>query len=184
VPLRFDEQWMSQGQLDVLAALAQSTSYLDGAVIEIGTWQGRSAIPVANAIHPRLLHVVDHWLGDGPESAAAGIGIDPELVKRDNYGIFRANIAEATEGNVCVWKMGWREFATQWEDPVRFLHLDAAHTTQEVADNITALLPYAVPGAIFAGDDWNWPTVEAGVRQALPDRTINEQFGKLWWVVL
>jgi Methyltransferase domain len=182
--VRFDEEWMSQGQLDVLAALAQSTGYLDGEAVEIGTWQGRSAIPIANAIRPRFLHVVDHWEGDGPESAAVGIGIDPELVKRDNYGIFIDNIAEATQGNVSVWRMGWREFAAQWEHPIRFLHLDAAHTTQEVADNITALLPYAVPGAIFAGDDWNWPTVEAGVRQALPGRAISEQFGKLWWVVL
>lgn len=175
---------MSQGQLDVLAALAQSTGYLDGEAIEIGTWQGRSAIPIANAIRPKFLHVVDHWQGDDPAAVAAGRGIRPELAARDNYGIFTANVAEATEGNVSVWKMGWREFAAQWEHPVRFLHLDATHTAQEVADNITALLPYAVPGAIFAGDDWDWPEVEAGVRQAFPNRPVNEQFNKLWWVVL
>jgi hypothetical protein len=184
VALQFTEEWMSQGQLDVLAALAQSTGYLDGAAIEIGTWQGRSAIPIANAIRPRVLHVVDHWQGDDPEGLAQGLGIDPELVKRDNYGIFKANIAEGTDGNVQVWKMDWREFAAKWDQPIRFLHLDASHTRQEVADNITALLPYAVPGAIFAGDDWNWPTVEAGVRQAFPGRAISEQFNKLWWVVL
>ena len=182
--LRYDEQWMSQGQLDVLAALAQSTGYLDGSAIEIGTWQGRSAIPIANAIRPRVLHVVDHWEGDDPAAVVQGLGIDPELVKRDNYGIFKANIAEGTQGNVKVWKMGWREFATQWKNPIRFLHLDATHTTAEVAENIAALLSYAVPGAIFAGDDWDWPAVEAGVRQVFPDRAVNEQFGKLWWVVL
>lgn len=182
--LRYDEEWMGLDQVNVLAALAQSTGYLDGTAIEIGTWQGRSAIPIANAIRPRVLHVVDHWLGDGPEAVAAGQAIRPELVARDNYGIFRANVAEGTQGNVRVWKMDWREFAAQWGEPIRFLHLDATHTTQEVADNITALLPYAAHGTIFAGDDWDWPAVEAGVRRALPGRVINEQFNKLWWVVL
>jgi hypothetical protein len=182
--LCFNEEWMSQGQLDVLAALAQSTGYLDGAAVEIGTWQGRSAIPIANAIRPRTLHVVDHWEGDGPESAAAGIGIDPELVKRDNYGIFLANVAEATQGNVQVWKADWREFAAKWDRPIGFLHLDAAHTTAEVSDCIAALLPHAVPGAVFAGDDWNFPTVAAGVREQFPDSQLSVQFGKLWWVTL
>jgi hypothetical protein len=182
--LRFDEAWMGQGQLDVLAALAQSTGYLDGAAVEIGAWQGRSAIPIANAIRPRVLHVVDHWEGDDPEAVAQGLGIDPELVKRDNYGIFCANVAEGTAGNVKVHKMGWREFADQWDAPIRFLHLDATHTTAEVAENITALLPHAAPGAVFAGDDWNWPTVAAGVRQAFSGRAISTQFDKLWWVVL
>jgi hypothetical protein len=182
--LCFNEEWMGLDQINVLAALAQSTGYLDGAAIEIGTWQGRSAIPVANAIRPRVLHVVDHWLGDGPEAVALGQAIKPELVARDNYGIFMANVAEGTQGNVKVWKMDWREFAAQWDAPIRFLHLDATHTTQEVADNIAALLPYAVPGTIFAGDDWDWPAVAAGVRQQFPDDQINTQFNKLWWVVL
>jgi hypothetical protein len=64
------------------------------------------------------------------------------------------------------------------------LHLDATHTTQEVADNIAALLLRAMPGAIFAGDDWDWPEVAAGVRRVFPADRINVQFNKLWWVVL
>jgi hypothetical protein len=182
--VHFDEQWMSPAQIAVLAGLAQSTSHLPGEVVEVGTWQGWSAVPLANAIVPAFLHVVDHWEGDGPESAAAGIGINPELVKRDNYGIFQANIAEGTAGNVITWKMGWRKFAELWDKPIRFLHLDAAHTTQEVSDNLAALLPRAVPGAIFAGDDWDFPTVAAGVREQFTDDRINVQFNKLWWVVL
>jgi Methyltransferase domain len=182
--VRFDEEWMGQEQLGALAALSQSTGYLDGEVVEIGTWQGRSAVPIANAIAPAVLHVVDHWLGDSAEAVAAGTAINPELVKRDNYGIFQANIAEGTAGNVRVWRMDWRQFAQEWDQPIRFLHLDATHTTPEVVDNITALLPYGRPGSIFAGDDWNWPTVAAGVRQLFDEADICVQFDKLWWVVL
>jgi Methyltransferase domain len=80
--------------------------------------------------------------------------------------------------------MDWRDFAAGWDQPIRFLHLDATHTEQEVYDNIIALLPHAVPGTIFAGDDWNWPTVAAGVRKCFADDVISAQFDKLWWVVL
>jgi predicted O-methyltransferase YrrM len=167
---------MGPQQLSMLALLAGSTAGLPGEVVEIGTWQGLSAIPIANAVHPATLHVVDHWEGDEH--------IDPALTARDNYGIFQANVAEATQGNVEVWRMGWREFVTKWEQPVRFLHLDAAHTTREVADNLAALLPHAVPGAIFAGDDWNWPTVAAGVQEVFPLDRVQVAFDKLWWVKL
>ena len=182
--LHFDEVWMGMDQLNVLAALAQSTGRLEGEAIEIGTWQGRSAIPIANAINPRTLHVVDHWKGDDPEAVAAGKAIKAELVERDNYGIFQANMDAGTYGNYAVWKMDWREFAVKWARPISFLHLDASHTTKAVSDNIEALLPHAVPGAIFAGDDWDWPEVAAGVRQHFSDDALSVQFNKLWWTVI
>lgn len=182
--MRFDEVWIGPQQLALLGALAQSTNHLNGGVIEIGSWQGLSTIPIANAVRPAVLHVVDHWQGDNPEAVADGTGIRPELVARDNYGIFRANMDEATEGNYQVHKMDWREFAAGWDLPIRFLHLDATHTEPEVYDNIAALRPYAVPGAIFAGDDWDWPGVCAGVRRHFATDDICVQFNKLWWVVL
>jgi hypothetical protein len=41
-----------------------------------------------------------------------------------------------------------------------------------------------VPGAVFAGDDWNWPEVEAGVRRHFTGQQISVQFNQLWWVTL
>jgi hypothetical protein len=169
--VRFDETWIHPGQLAVTAALAASTAGLSGEVVEIGTWQGWSAIPIANAVAPSVLHVVDHWLGDEH--------IAPELTARDNYSIFLDNMAEGTAGNYQVWKMDWREFAGQWDKPVRFLHLDAAHTADEVSDNLAAIIPHAVPGAIFCGDDFSWPSVQAGVARQFEE--INAT-GSLWWV--
>jgi len=75
-----------------------------------------------------------------------------------------ANVREGTSGNVVVYNMGWREFAVDFRLPIRFLHIDATHTADEVSDNIAAILPLAVPGAIFAGDDLHWPEVAEGVQ--------------------
>jgi predicted O-methyltransferase YrrM len=171
--MRFDEHWMGDGQTSELARLAASTSHLTGEVVEIGTWQGLSAIPIAQAIMPASLHVVDHWTGQDSS-------IPPNLVDRDNYGIFMANVAEAGV-NVTVHKQDWREWIKTWTAPIRFLHLDASHTTAEVADNIEAVLPFMVHGGILAGDDWDWPTVEAGILQHL-SRPANIMWDKLWWV--
>ena len=172
--MHYDERWMGDEQTAELGRLAGSTNHLEGAVVEIGTWQGLSAIPIARAVDPAPLHIVDHWQGDGAS-------IPPDMVARDNYGIFMANVAESGV-RVVVHKMDWREWAAGWTDPIRFLHMDAAHTTVEVADNIAAVLPLMVAGGILAGDDWDWPDVEAGIRQHLPQPEV--RFDKLWWVTL
>jgi methyltransferase family protein len=185
VTVWFDERWIPEDQLAATAALAAGTNGLPGEVIEIGVWQGRSAIPIANAVWPARLHAVDHWRGgwDDPAGVAAGLALDPAWVaSRDNYGIFLANIAEGTRGNVTVHKTGWRQFAAAWDQPIRFLHLDASHTTREVSDNIAALLPYAVPGAVFSGDDYYREAVIAAVREHFPQ--VHTGPAQLWWVTL
>lgn len=176
--LSFDEYWIGPAQLALTAALARSTTGLPGEVIEVGTWQGLSAIPIARAVAPATLHVVDHWLGDGE----AAVGIDPSKTERDNYGIFLSNLREAHVTNVRVHKMGWREFAKEWDQPIRFLHIDATHSADEVADNIAALLPYAASHAVFCGDDYGFPEVSEGVHRQFP--IVNSSENKLWWKVI
>jgi Methyltransferase domain len=171
--VRFDERWIGEGQLALLASLAAGTNGLPGEVIEIGAWQGLSAVPLANAVHPDGLHVVDHWLGSEEHP--------PDLKARDNYGIFLANMREGTAGNFTVHKTGWRDWVKEWTAPVRFVHIDAAHTQEEVSDNIAALLPFAVPGAVFAGDDFGFPPVRAGVLSQFS--SVYVKFN-MWWTVI
>jgi predicted O-methyltransferase YrrM len=172
--LRFDEVWMSREQRVALADLARSTSKLQGAVIEIGTWQGLSAIPIANAIAPADLHVVDHWRGSSD--------IPAELSSRDNFSIFMDNVGKGTQGNICVHVKDWHEFADEWQGPIRFIHLDAEHTQEEVQAQVDWALPFMVKGGIIAGDDYNWIEVRKGVLEMFPGREINVRWFKLWWV--
>ncbi len=175
--MRYDDLWIGPEQLAQTALLVGSTNHLEGEAVEIGAWQGLSTIPIARAVAPSVLHVVDHWLGD-PDIARV-----PGIMDRDNYGIFLANMAEGTEGNFKVYKQSWQEWVKAWDKPIRFLHLDGAHTTEEVRDNLLAVLPFARTGTIFCGDDWDYPTVAEGVRQVFPEG-INLGAGKLWWVTI
>jgi hypothetical protein len=184
--VRFDEHWMGQDQVIQTAALAQSTGYLTGEAIEIGAWQGLSTVSIATAVDPAILHVVDHWQGDSqsPEAIEQGLAIPAACLERDNYQIFLDNMAEATNGNFQVWKMDYHDFLARWAQPVRFLHLDDGHLADDVEAQLAGLLPHAVPGAIFAGDDWDWPTVKEGILRVFPEDKINTGAGKLWWAVI
>jgi predicted O-methyltransferase YrrM len=172
--MHFDEIWTPPWQQDKLAELAKTIKHLPGEVIEIGTHQGLSAIPIANAISPANLHVVDHWRGS-PD-------IPKEISDRNNFGQFLINIMEGTQGNVCIHHQDWRSFAENWDKQIRFLYLDAAHTTKEVTDQILAFKNHIVSGGILAGDDYGWPEVQLAVRRLFPFDEIHVEKDKLWWV--
>ena len=171
--MRFDDVWMQPWQLERLAELARD-SRGDGEFIEIGTHQGLSAIPIANAIYPATLHVVDHWKGS--------TDFKPYMLERDNYVIFMKNILDGTQGNIQVHRQDWRDFALGWESPVRFLHLDAEHTEAEVLCQIGTFRPYMAEGSILAGDDYNWPEVRSSVQTHFTQRQVHILSNKLWWV--
>ncbi len=171
--MRCDEIWMSTRQLAALVALAASTNSRPGDVMEIGVWQGRSAIYLANAVWPTTFHAVDHWLGSSDM---------PEPIKaRDNFGIFRRNVIEKTRGNIHIHKTSWQELARIWKTPLRFLHLDAEHTQEEVAGQIAAFRPFISCGVI-AGDDYNWSGVRRGILEHWPEDSVHTLEDKLWWV--
>lgn len=171
--MRFDDVWMSGWQLDKLCKLAIGSSQV-GEAIEIGAHQGLSAIPIANALFPSRLHVVDHWEGS--------TDFKPEHLARDNYKIFMSNIEEGTLGNIEVHKQDWREFARVWTAPIRFLHLDAEHTKTEVSAQIETFLPYMVSGSVLAGDDYDWPGVWSAIAEHFQPGKVNVLNRKLWWV--
>lgn len=162
----FVENWFSRPSCDALASLVRRVVDVDGMIVELGSWEGRSTIALANAAHPRIVHAVDTWAGSPGE-------ISGELaVKRDVFARWEANVAHYTKGNVRPQRMGWRQFFNDLRNygpydspPVALLFIDAEHTYEEVHDTILAFLPYMTPGGIICGDDAHHPPI----RHALDD---------------
>ena len=79
---------------------------------------------------------VDTWHGspDEPDHSRAW---DSD----DVFETFKRNIKQHTQGNVRYHRTGWRDFFETWTRPVRFIHIDAQHTYEEVRDNVLAVLP-------------------------------------------
>ena len=169
--VKFTEEWFAVASQRALVRLARQVAHLDGRVVEVGCWEGRSTVVLANAVWPSVVDAVDTWQGSPGEISA-------ELAAaRDVLGTFRANVAELTRGNVAVHVMGWREYVAD-PSPVRFLHIDAEHTYREVHDTIGQFRPLLVPGGIICGDDRHHPPVISAARDQLGDVQAE---ATLWW---
>jgi predicted O-methyltransferase YrrM len=171
----FGEQWFCQQSQDLLAELGRSVKDVDGLIIEIGSWTGRSTCALANAVYPRVVHAVDTWAGSPGE-------ISSELAaQRDVFAQWRANVAEFTKGNVIAHRMGWREYLPQISQPVALVFIDAEHTAVEVRENVKAVLPLVAPSGVICGDDVHHPPVRAGVSAMLPAQDVNVGATLWWW---
>ncbi len=169
----FHEDWFSETSQFVITKLASLVEHLEGRYVEIGAWEGRSTLTIANRIYPTFLDTVDTWEGSPGEES------EPLAAERDVYKQFLANVAYGTKGNVDHHKMGWREYVRKDRTPVRFLFIDAEHSYQEVADNIHAFLPLMVDGGIVCGDDFMWEQVRRAATAVLGHLHVASN---LWWV--
>lgn len=132
-----------------------------GAIVEIGSWHGRSTI----------------WLGAG---AAAGRGarvfaVDPHagthLRSEDESTehILRANLARAGLANrVEVVVATSSEAAARWADPVSLLWIDGDHTYASARRDFELWEPFLMPGSVVAiHDTFVIPGPERVVREKL-----------------
>lgn len=170
--MKFDEDWFCEASQNALARLARGTQGINGVVVEVGCWQGRSTIALANAVAPDWVYAVDTWRGSNGEISA-------ELAaERDVFAEFLENIRELTSGNVAPMRMDWREWFGRSRQQIRLLHIDAEHSYPEVHDNIVAALPKMAPGGIICGDDAHHPPVIKAVHDTIGIPTIT---ATLWW---
>lgn len=179
MPFRDDENWYDGAKLQRLIAACERVRPLDGAVIEIGCWEGRSTVAMAMASFPEIVHAVDHWLG------TPGDDTGKLAATRDVYADFRANIDELTQGNVHSYRMDWRDFAEWWGGrPIRLIHLDADHSYGEVREQIRRFAPLIVPNGILCGDDYDMAKNGGVVRavQELHKPVISPETAFWYWV--
>lgn len=169
---QFHEDWTSGHHCRFLAAIAQQAPE-HGAVVEIGCWEGRSTVAIANAVYPRDVIAVDHWKGnteegdDHPSVIAAN-----ERTVRD---VFTHNIACLTASNVHSHCMDWRDWRETCSYPIAFCYLDAAHDEASVRAQIEAILPLMMPGGILCGDDFFAEGVWTAVTDLLPGYETNQR---------
>ncbi|HUR17422.1 MAG TPA: class I SAM-dependent methyltransferase [Acidimicrobiales bacterium] len=185
--MTFDESWYSAEQLALLVAACHRSEDVPGEVLEVGAWEGRSAVALANAAAPTLVHVVDHWFGN-IEEAADHVTVTA-AISRDVHGRFTENVERLTSGNVEVHKDDWRKILPSWGTPLRLAHLDASHDYRSTRDLIRAVLPHMGEGGIICGDDYASAHagrfdleggVERAVRELLPGhRSVGNFF---YWV--
>ena len=169
--LTFTEDWFGEASQKALARLFRSVRLIDGDVVEIGSWEGRSSVALATAAAPAIVRCVDTWRGSPGEISA-------ELAaERDVFSTWQANTAHLA--NVAAYRMGWREYAASYIGATRLVFIDAEHTYEEVSDTIAAFRPHMVKGGVICGDDNHHPPVQQAVLEAFGDAHLE---ATVWWV--
>jgi hypothetical protein len=171
----FREEWFPWQSCDALAGFGHQVRALQGAVVEVGCWEGRSTCALARAVYPDKVHAVDTWQGS-PGELSAELAAEPG---RDVYLTFLDNVARYTKGNVEIHVADWRDVFAEWDQPIKLIHIDATHTYGEVRDNIVAVRPYVVAGGIICGDDAHDDGVKRAVLDVFGDANV---VATLWWV--
>ena len=159
--MTFTEEWFSEDSQQVVAELARSVRDVAGLMIEIGAWEGRSTIALANAIHPRRLHSVDTWEGSPGEPS------ENLASERDVHSTWVENIKAQTRRNVVEHRMDWRDYLATVDEPIAFCFIDAEHSYREVFDNLEAILPFLAEDGIVCGDDNHHPPVQQAVAELI-----------------
>lgn len=188
----FHENWYDDNQLVNLSNLLNSVKNMDGKIIEIGCWEGKSTITLANNCFPETLICNDTWLGNIEESKCTGVVHPTEeiLQTRNVYATFIDNMNKCTEKNYLVVKQDCIEWLKNFNEPIKFIHIDGSHEYDSVFKTIDLVLPKMVKGGIICGDDYETAGihridllggVERAVKETLPN---HKNINNLWWCII
>lgn len=126
--------------------------------VELGTWLGASAVPVALSIARwrGVLTCVDTWSDD---IYHAGV-TSPWLLVTCARTLVSAGVT-----NVRLMPTSTLEAAETWTEPIDYLYVDADHSYEAVLSDLEAWFPHVRPGGVIAGDDYG-NTSFPGVQRA------------------
>jgi predicted O-methyltransferase YrrM len=128
--------------------------------VELGTWMGASAIPVARAIRRwgGTLTCIDTWSGT----------VDGQAIYRAPWMLASCgrNLIEAgVSANVRLIPSTTMDAAGFWNQPIDYLYVDADHSYDSVMADLLAWVPHVKPGGLILGDDYG-SDMYPGVRMA------------------
>lgn len=183
--MAFHEDWYPDAQLQHLLRVCKYTRPLKGAMLEIGSWEGKSTVALANTCYPETLIAVDSWMGNVAEDPGHyHVGL---LATRDVYGAFVENITTLTKGNVQIERNDCFAFMDTFTEPIKFCHVDASHDYASVKRTLEQVRPLMVEGGILCGDDYvsanmHRADLQGGVQRACMEVLPNHySVGNFWF---
>lgn len=138
--------------------LAAACAPANGAIVEIGSFKGRSTVGLACVAQRYELGKV---VAVDPHTSPSDT--DPHLGGQgSSYDDFLANVQRAgVAKSVDSRRMFSRELASTWSQPIRLLWIDGDHNYAAVKEDLALFRPYLARGAILAMHDvlgtWEGP---------------------------
>jgi predicted O-methyltransferase YrrM len=131
--------------------------------VELGTWLGASAIPVARAVRRwgGTLTCIDTWAGDVHPPEDNVRASTPWMLVTCARNIIEAGVG----ANVRLIPATSFNAAAAWTQPIDYLYIDADHSYDGVRADLRAWVPKVRPGGLILGDDYGH-RLFPGVRRA------------------
>jgi len=154
--------WFHHGQ-KILALLEQ---YRPKVCVELGTWLGASAVPIARSIQRwgGTLTCIDTWSGELNKDGGSLSDKAPVML----FGCARAMVEGGVSANVRLIPAMTLDAGRVWNQPIDFLYVDADHGYGGVTADLEAWVPHVKPGGMIVGDDYG-SSIYPGVREAWDD---------------
>lgn len=140
--------WFNHGA-QILRLVDQHQPYV---CVELGTWMGASAIPVARVIRQwrGTLTCIDTWAGEVDGGVESPQPITPWMLPACARNILQAGVS----GTVRLVPSTTLEAARWWNTPIDYLYVDADHRYESVLADLRAWVPHVAPGGLIVGDDY------------------------------
>jgi predicted O-methyltransferase YrrM len=161
------EGFTAPAELSLLYHLSLAAT--DGAVVEVGSYLGRSTVVLARAAAAQGR---DPVVAIDPHTAALGIEGEKQ---RDTRSEFLGNLDRAGIGShVRLVHTTSADAAREWQgDPVRLLFIDGWHSREAVLEDARGWKPFLSPDSCIVFDDFlPFPGVRAAVRELRADSVL------------
>lgn len=209
--MKFNENWYDNRQIKELEELLSKVKDIEGDIIEIGVWEGKSTFTISNQLFPQPVIAVDSWLGnvyEDTQTSKLGFKTHPTLEilnKRDVYSVWKDNIEDYKTNhdgvsNILEYRGDCFKFIELYKSgklpfevfgKIKFVHIDADHHYDSVKKTIDELIPLMIPGGVMCGDDYgkNESTpqtfLKGGVKKAVQDsfNSFGTGYHDLWYKI-
>jgi predicted O-methyltransferase YrrM len=153
----FSSDWTS-GNFSIWTMLLRRYRDLAPRILEIGCWEGRSALFFLNYLPRSRLVCVDHFTFAGPAEVMTKFGVNEQDFNPDFEARFDANLAPFQQR---VEKMRATSLEALGELGVegrRFdiAYIDGSHHTADVYRDAVLTWPMIVRGGLVIFDDYRW----------------------------
>jgi predicted O-methyltransferase YrrM len=140
--------------------------------VELGTWMGASAIPVARAIQAwgGTLTCIDTWFGMLEHAPVVAKHAPPWML----VSCARNMIDAGVSANIRLIPATTQDAARYWREPIDYLYIDADHRYESVRADLELWTRCVKSGGVILGDDYGAPGFP-GVTQAWDE--FEEMFG-------
>lgn len=153
---------------------------LQGDVVEIGSWQGRSSTFLARAVEESnngSFYAIDHFAGNAGKEEFYSIDGSMENLK----DTFKKNISNfGLSDTVNLLDMSNTEASVVFENKtIRFLFIDGDHTKSGVKKDIELFYPRLVKGSFIVFDDYFDEFM--GLVEAVDELMEKHEFSKIFY---